>query len=319
MWNLAQDKVYLDEEKKAKYLDAIRGWETRDSHVLNDVQQLYGKLLHTTLVVPRGRAYLTSLEAMLCLAFIKPFIPRRPIKRLDADLLWWKRLLQSSFVGRPIPKPLTLFNPEAYSDASSGFGIAITIGVRWRAWRLRKGWQTLDGKRDIGWAEAVGFELLILYLISMGGPQRNFKVFGDNQGVIEGWRNGRSRNTAVNEVFRRIFSVINDSAASYSFHPTYVTSKANPADDPSRGVYGSAEHLLPNLHIPSALESFIIDPFIASTDPREYSTDRIPSDTLEDLTLDGAVGTVEKAAGTINDALYHIHQSQQCIGEHLTF
>lgn len=192
IWNLSQDKVYLAEEKKQKYLAEIEVWQQRGSHTLLDVQQLYGKLLHTTLVVPRGRAYLTSLEAMLRLAVVKPFLPRRPVKSLEGDLNWWRELLQKSFVGRPIPKPLTLFDPAAYSDASSSFGIAIVIGDRWRAWCLREGWQTLDGQKDIGWAEAVGFEFLAQYIIGMGERQRHFKVFGDNQGVIEGWRNGRS-------------------------------------------------------------------------------------------------------------------------------
>lgn len=158
MWDLERNRVYLSEEKKHKYLLAIQVWKKRDTHVLLDVQQLYGKLLHVTLVVPKGRAYLTSLEAMLRLAFDKPFLPRRPVKSLEADFLWWSTLLQSSFVGRSIPKPLTLHDPAAYSDASSGVGIAIIIGGRWRAWRLLKGWQTLNGQKDIGWAEAVGFE-----------------------------------------------------------------------------------------------------------------------------------------------------------------
>jgi hypothetical protein len=311
MWDLAQNKVYLDEDKKKKYLLAIEVWQNRSTHVLNDIQQLYGKLLHTTLVVPKGRAYLTSLEAMLCLAFDKPFLPRRPVKSLNSDLSWWKSLLRSSFVGRTIPRPLTLYNPEAYSDASSGVGIAITIGVKWRAWRLRKGWQTLNGKKDIGWAEAVGFELLIIYLVGMGGSQQHFKVFGDNQGVIEGWRNGRSRNSAVNEVFRRIFIFIDNSAASYSFHPTYVASKENPADDPSRGVYGSTKDLLPELPIPAALKPFIVDPFIASTDPRKYSTDEIQSIAPDTSALNSLNDTVEKDTGIISDALYHIHQRQQ--------
>lgn len=279
--------------------------------MLNDIQQLYGKLLHTTLVVPKGRAYLTSLEAMLCLAFDKPFLPRRPVKSLNSDLLWWKSLLWSSFVGRTIPRPLTLFNPKAYSDASSGVGIAITIGVKWRAWRLCKGWQTLNGKKDIGWAEAVGFELLILYLVGMGGSHQHFKVFRDNQGVIEGWRNGRSRNSAVNEVFRRIFIFIDNSATSYSFHPTYVTSKENPADNPSRGVYGNTENLLPHLPIPAALEPFIADPFSVATDTRKYSTDRIQSAPSEKSSRNGFNKAAEKGTGTISDSYYHIHQRQQ--------
>jgi hypothetical protein len=170
------------------------------------------------------------------------------------ELNWWKMVLERPFVGRVIPKPLTLHDPKAYSDASSGVGIAIIIGNRWRAWRLRKGWQTLDSAKDIGWAEAIGFELLALYLMQMGGSERHFRVYGDNQGVIEGWRNGHSRNSAVNSVFRRLLSFIDDSPGSYSFHPAYVQSKCNPADDPSRGIYSNAELRLPTFPIPTALQ-----------------------------------------------------------------
>jgi hypothetical protein len=75
MWDLAKNEVFLADEKKNKYLQAIRVWQEHATHTLIDVQQLYGKLLHTTLVAPMGRAYLTSLEAMLRLAADKPFLP----------------------------------------------------------------------------------------------------------------------------------------------------------------------------------------------------------------------------------------------------
>lgn len=87
IWDIARDFVYLADAKKQKYMLAIKIWQDRPMHVLSDVQKLYGKLLHTTLVIPRGRAYLTSLEAMLCLAFKDPFLPRRPVKSLASDLL----------------------------------------------------------------------------------------------------------------------------------------------------------------------------------------------------------------------------------------
>lgn len=54
VWDVTQHKVYLGKEKKQKYLGAIQVWQERSTHVLMDIQQLYGKLLHATLVVPRG-------------------------------------------------------------------------------------------------------------------------------------------------------------------------------------------------------------------------------------------------------------------------
>lgn len=139
---------------------------------------------------------------MLRVCHAHPFLPHRPAKGLVKDLKWWTDVLQNSFISCRIPAPVTLFDPEAYSDASSGVGIAIIIGEQWRAWKLYPGWTTLDGQRDIGWAEAVGFKLLIRYIIALDRPEWHYRVYGDNQGVIEGWKNGRSRNAAVNEVFR---------------------------------------------------------------------------------------------------------------------
>lgn len=37
-------------------------WEETRRHNLIETQQLYGKLLHTSLTFPPGRAYFTSLE-----------------------------------------------------------------------------------------------------------------------------------------------------------------------------------------------------------------------------------------------------------------
>ena len=47
-------------------------------HNLLEVQELYGKLLHAALVIPAGRAHLTSLEAMLAAFNDNPFLPHTP-------------------------------------------------------------------------------------------------------------------------------------------------------------------------------------------------------------------------------------------------
>jgi hypothetical protein len=183
----------------------------------------------------------------------------RSVKGLKADLDWWNAVLQSQELTRPIPRPLVLHDLAAFSDASSTIGIAIVIGNRWRAWKLTPGWNTLDGEKDIGWAEAVGFELLVRHLVNMGGTTRHFKIYGDNQGVVESWRNRRSRNKAVNTIYRRIHTFIHDQPTPYSFHPFYVESKLNPADAPSRGIYRDTNLLLPAIVIPVELRRFISD------------------------------------------------------------
>lgn len=178
VWNLESRTVSLSEAKKIKYKDAITDWGKKATHTLQEVEQLYGKLLHASLVVPAGRAYLTSLEAMLGTFHDRPFIPRTPPKGTTSDLFWWFDRLSNPNITREIPGPVELIDREAYSDASSGIGIAIVIGHRWRAWRLLPGWKSES--RDIGWAEAIGFELLINTLMASSTPGNHFKVFGDN-------------------------------------------------------------------------------------------------------------------------------------------
>ena len=255
VWDLDARTVAISAEKKLKYLNAIEEWERKPRHALAEVQKLYGKLLHASLVVPAGRAYLTNLEAMLSGFNSSPFVPHTPPRSTPEDLQWWARRLQSATLSRSIPGPVPLMDCNAYSDASSGFGIGITIGNRWRAWRLLPGWKS-DG-RDIGWAEAVGFELLTLFVISSSNDSAHFKVYGDNKGVVEGWWKGRSRNKQTNTVFRRIHNVLE--ARQHTIHTRYVPSKQNPADEPSRGVYPPITRLLPSLPVPPELHGLIVD------------------------------------------------------------
>jgi len=123
------------------------------------------------------------------------------------------------------------------------------------AWRLLPGWKA--NGQDIGWAEAVGFELLTLFVLSSSGGGTHFKVYGDNKGVVEGWWKGRSRNKQMNTVFRCIHSTLE--AQRCTIHTRYVPSKDNPADQPSRGIYPHPAYLLPNLPIPTEIHDLITD------------------------------------------------------------
>lgn len=159
LWDLKASTVSLSPSKAAKYLQAIHAWRKRQVHVLRDVEELYGKLLHACAALPCGRAYLTGLEAMLKTGSLKPFMPHRAHKKIADDLDWWTDKLQNGDVQRPISPPLPFSDIKAYSDASSTIGIGITIGERWGAWRLIPGWRESRGcSRDIGWAEAIGLE-----------------------------------------------------------------------------------------------------------------------------------------------------------------
>lgn len=255
-WDIEKRTVSISLAKREKYIAAIAVFRLSRTHNLEDVRKLYGKLLHACAVVPRGRAYLTSLETALSLGHSRPHMQLTPPRETPSDLAWWSaRLASAQLCTRPIPVPIAVFDLGAFSDASSGFGVGIILRGRWRAWRLVKGWNTQG--RDIQWAEAVGFELLVRAIIASGPPGPHFKCFGDNTAVVEGWWKHSSHNSAVNRVFRRLHDELETSG--FTAHTRYVQSADNPADGPSRGVYPPIEHLLPPIALPDDLAQFLRD------------------------------------------------------------
>jgi hypothetical protein len=104
----------------------------------------------------------------------------------------------------------------------------------------------------------VGFELLIETLIHLKATKYTYiKVYGDNKGVVEGWKTGRSRNNATNAIFRRIHTLCE--YYSVEILTCYIPSASNPADKPSRGIYPPNDLLLPHIVIPHDLRPFISD------------------------------------------------------------
>ena len=89
LWDVQSRSVSLSPEKCNKYIRAIEEWNQRCTHLLEDVQKPYGKLLHTASLVPAGRAYLTGFECMLAVCEKKPFMPHRPDKAISSELEWW--------------------------------------------------------------------------------------------------------------------------------------------------------------------------------------------------------------------------------------
>lgn len=256
-WDLGRKVVSLTAAKREKYRAAIAEWQGSRSHDKREAERLYGKLLHASQVLPAGRAYLTSLEYFICSFRDSPFQHRSPPRRLRGELDWWSQQLASArSISRRVPGRELYCDLAAFSDASSGVSIGISIRGFWRAWSWVDGWRTLGGeKRDIGWAEAVGFELLVRTLIRFDHHSA-FRVFGDNQGVIEGWANGRSRNFATNTVFRRVHDLLKEHDIDILLR--YVPGSSNPADGPSRGLFPPDRYLLPDIQLPSSLVDLLI-------------------------------------------------------------
>ena len=254
-WNLRSRVVYLPDEKKARYLAVIAEWREKRTHDLLETQRLYGKLLHAMLVIPAGRAYLTSLEAMLASFNNSPFRPLTPPRSTPDDFDWWQHQLRQAIISIPVCRPQPLTDYEAYSDASSSFGVAITIGPRWRAWQLAAGWKSQG--RDIQWAEAIGFELLTLCVCSFSSEGEHIVLYGDNRGVVEGWWKHCSTNKPTNHVFQRVLQLSEDHRR--KIHTRYVPSAKNPTDGPSRGHYPPRSLLVNPITIPDEIQPLLID------------------------------------------------------------
>jgi len=267
-WNLDEKRVSLPDSKKEKYERAISEWKQHPTHTLEDTRKLYGKLLYACHIIPRGRAYLTNLEKMMGMFHKHPFVPRHPPSHLAEDLTWWQRILAQPTLEREIPGGRHIANVGGYSDASSTVGIGIVLGEQWRAWRLLPGWNK-EG-RDIGWAEAVGMELLVQAILQHS-TLPGIKVFGDNNGVVEGWWAGRSRNSQTNRVFRRIHELLEERGTFLATR--YVNTAQNPADGPSRGIYPSKLLLLPPIKLPDEIKDFVVD-FDAPLRPNERDDPR---------------------------------------------
>ena len=205
LWDLDTCTVSLSDRRKEKYLQAILDWEVKPRHTLEEVQKLYGKLLHVCHILPSGCAYLTSLESFMAQFHNHPFCPHSSPCRTAGNLQWWKSRLIQPMLARPIPSPAPLIDASDYSDASSETGIGIMVGDKWHAWQLLPGWKA--NGRDIGWAEAVSFLLLTITLSPTIPKGSHVKVFRNNRGVVEGWWKGRSRNKPTNDVFRDIHAL----------------------------------------------------------------------------------------------------------------
>jgi hypothetical protein len=258
-WDLDHLVVSLTPKKQAKYLAALKDWQRRPTHTLNDLQKLHGKLVHTCSVLPQGRPYLIALEAMFPLFHNSPFATLHPPKDVAPDLLWWSDALSAAPPSCTVPRSVTITTIKAFSDASSSHGLGILLQGKWRAWTLCPGWTSLNGKRDIGWAEAVAMELLVYHVSHAAIFPQNVRIFCDNQGVVDAWRSSKSRNKPVNSVFKRLLSFLQDPPVPLSIFIEYIPSEENPADPISRGLLPPIAELLPSLPLPTSLTPFLTD------------------------------------------------------------
>ncbi|EUC56894.1 reverse transcriptase/ribonuclease H, putative [Rhizoctonia solani AG-3 Rhs1AP] len=234
-WNIRDRIVCIPLPKCQKYTRKIAEWIQSPKVTLRFTQTILGTLTHCALAVPEGRSRLSGISrfaATFSTAHQDRFKARTPSSWAKADAEWWLNTLQNTACSSPItPEP----PPSActiFVDASTSFGIGLTLDETWSNWRFTPGWDSDD--RNIGWAEMVAVELGVLAAIDHGLSNISLTIRSDNQGVIHALDRGRSRNRSQNDALIRINAAT--MAASIHIQLVYVSSGDNIADGPSRGT-----------------------------------------------------------------------------------
>lgn len=152
------------------------------------------------------------------------------------------------------------FSPEIFVDAS-GYGIGFILNDRWLAWSFVQGHPDIpmgpDNHIVMSWAELIAAEMGILTFVGAGHRNTQVILRSDNDGVIAAFKKRTwTKNFGLDEILKRVLKTCQD--ANLVVIPTWISTKANPADKPSRGVYPSP-HLMfdHNPVIPSHLQSIL--------------------------------------------------------------
>jgi len=149
---------------------------------------------------------------------------------------------------------------EIFVDASA-IGIGFIFNDRWLAWTFVQGHPDIplgpDGHVVISWAELTAAEMGILAFVSAGYRNTQVILRSDNEGVINALKKKTwTKNFGVDEILKRVLKICQD--YNLDVVPVWISTKTNPADKPSRGVYPPKNLMFGhNPAIPSHLQSVL--------------------------------------------------------------
>lgn len=264
-WNLVTKTVSVPPEKASRIQALLHHWVLETTKVTeHEAASLHGKLVHISCIYPLIRPFLRTLSH-----FSHKFKSFRALLRppgpVIADLHWIISMLET------LPNELPLMHSDPidldwWGDASTSFGIGVTIRNFWAVWQWAPGVKVGPKQRfDIGWAEAAAVELALLLAISEGFlSPGHYLVRSDNSGVVAALNNGRSRSRETNVILKNIFIVLAQQRVRLT--AIYVPSRSNVVDALSRGDVAAFLKGFPQAHthsIPSLPDhlSQLIVPF----------------------------------------------------------
>lgn len=157
----------------------------------------------------------------------------------------------------PVDKNPTGAKLEIFVDSAASWGIGFIKDGRWLAWKFKRGWDT-EG-RDNSWGEMVAVELGLRVAIAAGHRSRGITVRSDNSGVVRSLVSGISRNFQQNLILQKILQLCR--TYNVRITPEWISTKLNPADKPSRGMFAPRGLLFPNPPpLPAHLADFLHPP-----------------------------------------------------------
>lgn len=235
IWDLARRTVALPQDKFSEVIDMLQLWTTSaDTFSAKDCARLHGKLVHISAIFPLIRPFLRS-AAHLYSMFRSPRARLHLPTPVRQDLLWTLDLLQRLPNEIPLRQP-TPQDVQWWGDASSSFGIGVTVGSAWGVWPWADSLRIGPGQEfDIAWGEAIAVEVGLLMAEHHGATTAGARLLvrSDNQAVVAVVNKGRSASENTNTVLRRLFRHCADLRV--ALWAEYVPSRDNIADALSRG------------------------------------------------------------------------------------
>lgn len=236
IWNSMEKTVRLPqsklEQRRSQVDDVLNG----SSFTFNEIEVFVGRLNHVAYLLPQLKCYLCGLHRMKKDWHYK-IAKRRISEDVREDLEFWKLTLSSFKQLRLIasPEPIDI---AWVGDASTSYGVGVLVGKRWAQFSLTQAWKEADeDHQHINYLETVTITIgLLMVLRLMNKPGRKLVVWTDNTTAQAAVTNRRSKNKAVNNVWKRIQLLLID--YQLDIVARRVTSADNVADELSRGLRG---------------------------------------------------------------------------------
>jgi hypothetical protein len=243
-WNIMDKCVSLPEMKCLKHLakltSVLSSFLMTSQCSLSPLVNLQGSLSHLCFVYHEGWSCMPSLHRFIASFHDNAFICRFPPPSLLSDLHWWHQTLQDPSYFHPISfHPLV--DPDIFVNASTSWGIGLTVASLWKAWSFLSGWQSHG--HNIGWAESIALELAVNEIAACGFHDVHVLVHSDNKGSIGQYIHGQSCNPFINESI--VCTSLITRNANFNIALDYVKSSRNPADAASCGMLPGNSLCLP--------------------------------------------------------------------------